>query len=85
VHQRPPAESYPGRPVSLAVLDWRRQVAALYAAIRGSADPRSAHELWRKTRDVAPDDPAWACPLAPPGNLVDVPVPVGELSELSTR
>jgi hypothetical protein len=24
-------------------------------------------------------DPAWACPLAPPGNRVDVPVPVGEL------
>ena len=24
-------------------------------------------------------DPAWACPLAPPGNVVDVAVPVGEL------
>nr|MDP9466807.1 DUF1684 domain-containing protein [Actinomycetota bacterium] len=23
-------------------------------------------------------DPAWACPLAPPGNVVDVEVPVGE-------
>lgn len=25
-------------------------------------------------------DPRWACPLAPPGNRLDVPVPVGELS-----
>ncbi|KZE91977.1 DUF1684 domain-containing protein [Microbacterium sp. TNHR37B] len=25
-------------------------------------------------------DPAWACPLAPPGNVLDVPVPVGELA-----
>jgi uncharacterized protein (DUF1684 family) len=24
-------------------------------------------------------DPAWACPLAPPGNRVDADVPVGEL------
>jgi uncharacterized protein (DUF1684 family) len=23
-------------------------------------------------------DPAWACPLAPPGNTVPVPIPVGE-------
>ena len=25
-------------------------------------------------------DPAWACPLAQPGNVVDVEIPVGELS-----
>jgi uncharacterized protein (DUF1684 family) len=25
-------------------------------------------------------DPAWACPLAPPGNVLATPVPVGELS-----
>lgn len=24
-------------------------------------------------------DPAWACPLAQPGNVLDVPVPVGEM------
>ena len=24
-------------------------------------------------------DPAWACPLAPPGNVLTVPGPVGEL------
>ena len=25
-------------------------------------------------------DPAWACPLAPAGNTLDVDVPVGELA-----
>ena len=25
-------------------------------------------------------DPSWACPLAPSGNVLDVPVPAGELS-----
>ena len=25
-------------------------------------------------------DPAWACPLAPPGNVLAVPVPAGELT-----
>ena len=25
-------------------------------------------------------DPRWACPLAPPGNIVDVPIAAGELT-----
>jgi uncharacterized protein (DUF1684 family) len=25
-------------------------------------------------------DPAWACPLAQPGNIVPTPIPVGELT-----
>jgi uncharacterized protein (DUF1684 family) len=25
-------------------------------------------------------DPRWACPLAPPGNVLDLPVEVGELT-----
>jgi uncharacterized protein len=29
-------------------------------------------------------DPAWACPLAQPGNRVDVEIPVGELAKPST-
>jgi uncharacterized protein len=37
--------------VSLSLLDWRRRVAELYAAIRASGDPRVGHELWRATRD----------------------------------
>jgi uncharacterized protein len=37
--------------VSLSLLDWRRQVAALYREIRQSRHPHEAHELWRVTRD----------------------------------
>jgi uncharacterized protein (DUF1684 family) len=29
-------------------------------------------------------DAAWACPLAPPGNVLDVPIPVGELAYPTT-
>jgi hypothetical protein len=37
--------------VSLTLLDWRRQVARLYAEIRAEPDPAAAHEHWRRTRD----------------------------------
>ncbi len=33
------------------VADWRRQVFALYAAVRASPDPAAGHELWRRERD----------------------------------
>ena len=33
------------------VMDWRRRVVALYAAVRASDDPADAHETWRATRD----------------------------------
>ena len=36
---------------SLSVLDWRRQIAALYARVRATADPQSAHAVWRQGRD----------------------------------
>jgi uncharacterized protein len=36
--------------VSLALLDWRRSVAALYAQVRAVGDPRAAHELWCEGR-----------------------------------
>lgn len=67
---------------SLSLLDWRRRVFALYAAVRAHDDPAAAHALWRAGRDdlfahhpdspllpqarssftglpVAPYDPAW--------------------------
>ena len=34
-----------------ALLDWRRQTAALYAAIRSAPDVRAAHEYWRDERN----------------------------------
>jgi hypothetical protein len=36
---------------ALDLLDWKRQVFALYERIRASSDPGSAWELWRETRD----------------------------------
>jgi len=41
----------PSRPAALAVLDWRRRVHALYAAVRDTVDPVEAHEGWRAGRD----------------------------------
>lgn len=35
----------------LDLLDWRRRVAALYAAVRAEPDPVQAHQVWRTGRD----------------------------------
>lgn len=35
----------------LQLLDWKRRIFELYAAIRRSHDPRAAWALWRTTRD----------------------------------
>ena len=35
----------------LTLLDWRRQVARLYADVRAAPDPRDGHDLWRAGRD----------------------------------
>ena len=52
---------------ALALADWRRQVAELYADVRHCTEPASAHALWRTARDrlfrehpqspLAADDP----------------------------
>jgi uncharacterized protein len=36
--------------MSLETLDWRRQVFALYRAVREQSDARAAHELWSQGR-----------------------------------
>ena len=36
---------------ALNLLDWKRQVFALYERVRANSDPRSAWEDWRDTRD----------------------------------
>jgi uncharacterized protein (DUF1684 family) len=51
----------------LDLMDWRRRVASLYAAVRAESDPAAGHEVWRTGRDallrehpqspVKPDDP----------------------------
>jgi uncharacterized protein len=44
-----------------SLLDWRRRVAAIYAAVRASADPAAAHAEWRAARNellgTHPDSP----------------------------
>jgi uncharacterized protein len=35
----------------LELLDWRRQVAALYEAVRAEPGPAEAHAVWRRGRD----------------------------------
>lgn len=46
---------------ALSLLDWRRRVFAVYAAVRAEPDPQAAHELWRRTRaellTTHPDSP----------------------------
>jgi uncharacterized protein len=37
--------------VTLPLLDWRRRVAALYAAARAAADPEEGWQQWRRGRD----------------------------------
>lgn len=37
--------------MSLTLLDWRRQIAALYAQVRACPSPEQAHALWREGRD----------------------------------
>ena len=47
-----PQGATPDRAVSaLAVADWRRRIAALYAELRAATDLPAAHDHWRRTRD----------------------------------
>jgi uncharacterized protein (DUF1684 family) len=42
----------PGTAISaLALADWRRRVAELYASVRAAADPADGHARWRSGRD----------------------------------
>lgn len=52
----------------LDLLDWRRQVFALYAEVRRTSDPGDAHALWRAGRDALI------------GGHPQSPLPVGERS-----
>jgi uncharacterized protein (DUF1684 family) len=37
--------------IAAEVVDWRRRVFDLYAAVRAADDPRQAHDRWRRGRD----------------------------------
>ncbi len=70
------------------LLDWRRRVAALYAAVRAEADPRAAHTNWQEERNkllgTHPQSPVPAerraafhgVPVAPYDPLLRFTVPV---------
>ena len=50
---------------SLAVVDWRRRTAALYAQIRAEPDPRKAHAVWCAGRaEMLKTHPASPVPAA---------------------
>jgi len=36
---------------ALSLLDWRRQVAALYAEVRATPDARAGHQIWQEGRN----------------------------------
>ena len=38
--------------VDLPLLDWRREIAAIYAVVRAAPDPAHGHALWRERRDA---------------------------------
>ncbi|HEX9065725.1 MAG TPA: DUF1684 domain-containing protein [Streptosporangiaceae bacterium] len=60
---------------AVQLLDWRRQVARLYADIRESADIRAAHRLWRDTRNrLLATHPQSPVPLAERVQFAGVPV-----------
>jgi uncharacterized protein (DUF1684 family) len=55
--------------VSITLLDWRRRVRDLYAAVRAEPDPRLGWQLWRRGRDelfaTHPDSPVRAGAFRP--------------------
>jgi uncharacterized protein len=36
---------------AIALLDWRRKVADMYAAVRANPDPAAAHAIWQRSRN----------------------------------
>lgn len=38
--------------MSLQTLEWRREILALYSAVRHAPDPQAGHQIWRQGRDV---------------------------------
>ncbi|WP_116449647.1 DUF1684 domain-containing protein [Blastococcus litoris] len=59
--------------MTLTLLDWRRQVAALYAAARAATDPETGWRTWRDGRDelfaAHPDSPLGEAARAAFGGL----------------
>jgi uncharacterized protein (DUF1684 family) len=57
------------------LLDWRRQVAAIYAAVRAEPDARAAHQLWQEGRNrLLASHPDSPLPTAARAAFTAVPV-----------
>ena len=65
----------------LDLLDWKRRVFAIYAAVRASADPESAWRAWRAERDELFRDPSA---VAAPGRRARAASP-GSATSTTTR
>jgi uncharacterized protein (DUF1684 family) len=59
----------------LDLMDWRRRVASLYAAVRAESDPATAHDLWRRGRDALLREHPQS-PVKPDDALRETGVPV---------
>jgi uncharacterized protein len=60
---------------AIALLDWRRQVAAMYAAVRANPDPAAAHLEWQRARnDLLANHPESPIPVADRPAFTGVPV-----------
>jgi uncharacterized protein (DUF1684 family) len=58
----------------LELVDWRRQVAAVYAAVRAEPDPARAHAYWRAERDrLSREHPLSPLPPGDPMRTTGVP------------
>ena len=45
--------------MSLTLLDWRRRVAALYAAVRAARDPEAGWRTWRAVTTLSARSADW--------------------------
>jgi uncharacterized protein (DUF1684 family) len=60
---------------ALSLLDWRRQVAAIYAEVRASPDPAAAHRRWQHARNqLLAAHPQSPVPAAERAAFTGVPV-----------
>ena len=60
---------------AIALLDWRRKVAAIYADVRAQSDPVAAHRIWQLARDeLLATHPQSPIPAADRAGFTGVPV-----------
>jgi uncharacterized protein (DUF1684 family) len=60
---------------AMALLDWRRRVAAMYADIRANPNPAAAHQEWQRARnDLLATHPQSPIPAADRAGFTGVPV-----------